>query len=118
MLADGIDRMKTQSGDVTIIAVGGGHFLIDDDLKGAARVVRPEHASVANAVGAAIAQIGAQADRIIDYDAEPRAAALDAMRETLLARVLAAGATRETADRKSTRLNSSHQCASRMPSSA
>lgn len=98
MLADGIDRMKTQSGDVTIIAVGGGHFLIDDDLKGAANVVRPEHASVANAVGAAIAQIGAQADRIVDYDAEPRAAALEEMRETLLARVVAAGATRETAE--------------------
>lgn len=98
MLADGIDRMKTQSGDVTIIAVGGGHFLIDDDLKGAADVVRPEHASVANAVGAAIAQVGAQADRIIDYDVEPRAAALEEMRETLLARVVAAGATRETAE--------------------
>jgi N-methylhydantoinase A/oxoprolinase/acetone carboxylase beta subunit len=84
MLADGIDRMKTQSGDVTIVAVGGGHFLIDDDVKGAAQVVRPDHAAVANAVGAAIAQIGAQTDRIIDYDAEPRAAALEDMRETLL----------------------------------
>lgn len=98
MLADGIDRMKTQPGDVTIIAVGGGHFLIDDDVKGAARVVRPDHAAVANAVGAAIAQVGAQADRIVDYDAEPRAAALAAMRETLLARVVAAGATPETAE--------------------
>lgn len=98
MLADGIDRMKTQSGDVTIIAVGGGHFLIDDDVKGAAQVVRPDHAAVANAVGAAIAQIGAQADRIVDYDLEPRAAALAAMRETLLARVVAAGATRATAE--------------------
>ncbi|MGH6696679.1 hydantoinase/oxoprolinase N-terminal domain-containing protein [Sphingopyxis sp.] len=98
MLADGIDRMKTQSGDVTIIAVGGGHFLIDDDLKGAANVVRPDYASVANAVGAAIAQVGAQTDRIIDYDAQPRAAALEEMRETLLARVVAAGATRETAE--------------------
>src|SRR3546814_11669104 len=82
MLADGIDRMKTQSGDVTIIAVGGGPFLIDDDLKGAARVVRPEHASVANAVGAAIAQIGARADRILAYDAAHRAAALHALRDT------------------------------------
>src|SRR3546814_1151208 len=31
MLADGIDRMKTQSGDVTIIAVGGGHFLSSEE---------------------------------------------------------------------------------------
>jgi N-methylhydantoinase A/oxoprolinase/acetone carboxylase beta subunit len=98
MMADGIDRMKTQSGDVTIIAVGGGHFLIDDKVKGAAEVVRPDHASVANAVGAAIAQIGAQIERIVDYDTEPRAAALDAMREALLARVVAAGGTRATAE--------------------
>lgn len=98
MLADGIDRMKTEPGDVTIIAVGGGHFLIDDDVKGAAQVVRPNHASVANAVGAAIAQIGVQADRIIDYDAEPRTAAIKLMRETLLARIIAAGATSETAE--------------------
>lgn len=98
MLADGIDRMKTQPGDATIIAVGGGHFLIDDDLKGAARVVRPDHASVANAVGAAIAQIGAQAERIVDYDAEPRATALEQMREMLLARVAAAGATPESVE--------------------
>lgn len=98
MLADGIDRMKTQPGDATIIAVGGGHFLIDDDLKGAARVVRPDHAAVANAVGAAIAQVGAQAERIVDYDAEPRAAAIEAMRADLLARVIAAGATPESVE--------------------
>lgn len=96
MLADGIDRMKTQPGDATIIAVGGGHFLIDDDVKGAARIVRPEYASVANAVGAAIAQIGARAERIVDYDAEPRTAALEQMRGELLARVAAAGATPES----------------------
>jgi len=98
MLADGIDRMKTQPGDATIIAVGGGHFLIDDDLKGAARVVRPDHAAVANAVGAAIAQVGAQAERIVDYDTEPRAAVIDQMRATLFARVTAAGATPESVE--------------------
>lgn len=98
MLADGIDRMKTASGDATIIAVGGGHFLIDDDLKGAAEVVRPAHAAVANAVGAAIAQIGAQAEQIVDYDIEPRQAALEKMRKTLLARVIAAGATPESVE--------------------
>jgi N-methylhydantoinase A/oxoprolinase/acetone carboxylase beta subunit len=98
MLADGIDRMKTAPGDATIVAVGGGHFLIDDDLKGAAKVVRPQHAAVANAVGAAIAQIGAQADQIVDYDIVPRQAALETMRQNLLARVIAAGATRESVE--------------------
>lgn len=98
MLADGIDRMKTASGDATIIAVGGGHFLIEDDIKGAAEVVRPDHAAVANAVGAAIAQVGAQAERIVDYDVEPRPVALERMRESLLARAVAAGATPDSVE--------------------
>lgn len=91
MLEDGLDRMKTTAGDATIIAVGGGNFLIGEDIKGAARIVRPPHAAVANAVGAAIAQVGAQIDQIVDYDKTPRDAALARIRETVEARVAAAG---------------------------
>lgn len=98
MLGDGIDRMKTAPGDTTIIAVGGGHFLIDDDLAGASAVVRPDHASVANAVGAAIAQIGAQADQIVDYDIEPRHTVLERMRGDLIARVIAIGGAADSVE--------------------
>lgn len=91
MLEDGVDRMKTTRGDVTILAVGGGSFLVADTLKGAARVVRPPHAAVANAVGAAIAQVGAQAEQIVAYDHTPRAVAIEKMRADVTARVVAAG---------------------------
>ncbi|MBB4630866.1 hydantoinase/oxoprolinase N-terminal domain-containing protein [Sphingosinicella soli] len=91
MFAEGVDRMKTAQGDVPIIAVGGGHFLIDNDLPGATQVLRPPHAAVANAVGAAIAQIGAQLEQIVDYDSVPRHAALERMREAVMARVTANG---------------------------
>src|SRR3546814_9196310 len=80
MVADGIDRMKTAPGPVPVIAVGGGHFLVGDGLPGVAEILRPPHASVANAVGAAIAQIGAQLEQIVDYDTVPREDALAAMR--------------------------------------
>ncbi|WP_411817814.1 hydantoinase/oxoprolinase N-terminal domain-containing protein [Hyphococcus sp. DH-69] len=96
MLEDGVDRMKTSSGDTSIIAVGGGHFFISDTIKGASKVVRPEHASVANAVGAAIAQVGAQIDKIIDYDKVPRDTALAGLRKAVSSRVVAAGAMRDT----------------------
>ena len=49
--------MKTEAGDVTLIAVGGGAFLIPDRLPGVSRVIRVEHGDCANAVGAAIAQV-------------------------------------------------------------
>lgn len=91
MLSDGLDRMKTSQDDATIVAVGGGHVLVGDAIKGAADVIRPPHADVANAVGAAIAQIGAQVEQIVDYDANPRDKALAELREQAMARVISAG---------------------------
>jgi len=91
MLAESMDRMKTARGDVTILAVGGGNFLIPDTLKGAVKVVRPPHAAVANAVGAAIAQVGAQVEQLVRYDNVPRATAIAQLRDEARARVVAAG---------------------------
>ena len=95
MLAETVDRMKTARGDVTILAVGGGNFLIPDTLRGAAKVVRPPHAGVANAVGAAIAQVGAQVEQIVSYDRVPRATAIEQLRGEAHARVAAAGGDAE-----------------------
>ena len=43
--------------DVPVIVVGGGAVLCADALPGASAVHRPEHADVANAIGAAIPQV-------------------------------------------------------------
>lgn len=64
MAADAVDRMKTEAGGVAVLAVGGGAFLIPDDLPGASEVIRVEHGEVANAVGAAIAQVSGECDRV------------------------------------------------------
>src|SRR3546814_2983571 len=60
-------------------------------ISGVAQVLRPPHAAVANAVGAAIAQIGAQIEQIVDYDVLPRTEALDQMRRSVSGRIAAAG---------------------------
>lgn len=91
MLEEGIDRMKTARGDATILAVGGGSFLIPDGLRGVGAVIRPPHAAVANAVGAAIGQVGAQVERIVDYNSVPREIVLDRLRAEARERVIAAG---------------------------
>lgn len=91
MLEDGIDHIKTTPGNVPIVAVGGGNFLVPESLKGALRVIRPEHAPVANAIGAAIAQVGAQVEQIVSYETTSRATALEALRREACARVVAAG---------------------------
>ena len=92
MLEDAVDRMKTIRGDTTVIAVGGGNFLIADALKGSAQVIRPPHAPVANAVGAAIAQVGAQVEHVIAYDSVPRPVALEQAQTEACSRAVAAGA--------------------------
>ena len=63
-LESAIDRIKTSAHDVPVILVGGGNILVGDILAGASRVLRPEHAEVANAIGAAIAQVGGQVERV------------------------------------------------------
>jgi N-methylhydantoinase A/oxoprolinase/acetone carboxylase beta subunit len=91
MLEDGVDRMKTAPGEVPVLAVGGGNFLIPDDLRGVSRVVRPPHAEVANAVGAAIAQAGAQVERVLSYEAMDRQSAIDQVAALAREQVLAGG---------------------------
>lgn len=64
MLEENIDRTKSDSGDVVLLAVGGGAFLVPDGLEGVARVVRVPNGDCANAVGAAIAQVSGEVDQV------------------------------------------------------
>jgi N-methylhydantoinase A/oxoprolinase/acetone carboxylase beta subunit len=64
MIEEHVDRVKTEAGDVTLIAVGGGAFLVPDDLPDVSKVVRLEHGGCANAVGAAIAQVSGEVDQV------------------------------------------------------
>ena len=89
---EGIDRMKTAAADVPVVLVGGGSVLVEKALKGASRVLQPEHAAVANAVGAAIAQIGGEVDRIVAYENTDRAQVLQTVEREATDRAIAAGA--------------------------
>ena len=60
MAADVVDAVKLQKEQVPVLVVGGGAVLYSatgDSIPGASSVNRPEGYSVANAVGAAIAQV-------------------------------------------------------------
>jgi N-methylhydantoinase A/oxoprolinase/acetone carboxylase beta subunit len=91
-IEDAIDRMKTAAGDVTLIVVGGGAFLVPDRLAGVSRVIRVPRGDCANAVGAAIAQVSGETDQI--YRDMPRAAAIAAAEAQANERAVAAGAER------------------------
>lgn len=90
MIAEGMDRMKTEAGDLPLLAVGGGSFLIPDKIEGASEVVRVEHHAIANAVGAGIAQVSGEVDRI--FTGLTRDKALEAAAGEARAKAVAAGA--------------------------
>ncbi|REJ32680.1 MAG: hypothetical protein DIU84_09750 [Bacillota bacterium] len=98
MVEEAVDRMKTSAGPVPVILVGGGSILIHRPLRGVSRVVRPPHHEVANAVGAAIAQISGTVDRVYNLEEMSRSEALEHARREAVERAVAAGARRETVE--------------------
>ncbi|HUC57346.1 MAG TPA: hydantoinase/oxoprolinase family protein [Streptosporangiaceae bacterium] len=97
-LADAIDRVKTAKGDLTLIAVGGGSILIPDELPGVSEVIRPAHFDAANAIGAAIASVSGQVDRIFHFGPGGRKAALDEASAEARDHAVAAGADPDTVE--------------------
>ena len=92
MLAEAIDRVKTSKEDRALVAVGGGSILVPDRIPGISEVIRPEHFDAANAVGAAIASVSGQVDRIFHIGEAGRQAILDEARDEARERAVAAGA--------------------------
>ncbi|HWG68098.1 MAG TPA: hydantoinase/oxoprolinase family protein [Steroidobacteraceae bacterium] len=97
MLEEGLDRVKTGPADVPVILVGGGNIIVNRKLRGASDIIRPELASVANAIGAAIAQVGAEVDRLYSYGDLGRERVLDTIKAAVLHKVAEAGGTPGTA---------------------
>ncbi len=93
-----VDRMKLSGDDVPVALVGGGNILVGDSLAGASRVLRPEHAGVANAIGAAIAQVSGQVERVYSLDSGSRDEAIADCTAAAIARATAAGADPATVE--------------------
>jgi N-methylhydantoinase A/oxoprolinase/acetone carboxylase beta subunit len=89
---EAVDRMKTSAAAVPLVLVGGGSVLLDRELRGVGAVTVPEHAGVANAIGAAIAQVSGTVDRVFSYETMGRDAALSQAREEAVGQAVAAGA--------------------------
>ena len=96
IIADAIDRIKTTPDATPAILVGGGSILLRDAPLGVSRLHRPEHAGVANAIGAAIGQVSGEIDRLymIATPAD-KEAALAEVQELATQRVIEAGGTKE-----------------------
>ncbi|MEZ0117556.1 UNVERIFIED_ORG: N-methylhydantoinase A/oxoprolinase/acetone carboxylase beta subunit [Heyndrickxia coagulans] len=92
MVEEAIDKMKTSAAPVPVILVGGGSVLLPASLKGASRVIRPEHSGVANAIGSAIAQVSGQIEKIYVLDEIGREQALESAKSQAKQEAIKAGA--------------------------
>ncbi|HIH96233.1 MAG TPA: hydantoinase/oxoprolinase family protein [Thermoplasmata archaeon] len=94
MIEEAIDKMKTSGELVPVILVGGGSILLPDRLKGASEIIRPLHFEVANAIGAAIAQVSGEVDRIFSMAGRKRGEILNEGKRMAIEEAVNAGADR------------------------
>jgi N-methylhydantoinase A/oxoprolinase/acetone carboxylase beta subunit len=59
-----VERMRISSQPLPVVGVGGGSILLPEILGDLGKVNRPENFAVANAIGAAIAQVSGEVDRV------------------------------------------------------
>jgi N-methylhydantoinase A/oxoprolinase/acetone carboxylase beta subunit len=93
---EAVDRVRLSSDPLPVIVVGGGRLLVTRPVSGASEMIVPEHYEVANAVGAAIAQVSGEVDRVVSLASLSREAALAEARAEAEARAVKAGADPST----------------------
>lgn len=97
MIEEAIDRMKPSADAVPVVLVGGGSIVAPDNLDGVSEVIRPEHFGAANAVGAALADVAGQVEKLYRVENGPADALADAAQEAH-DRAIMAGAAAKTVE--------------------
>ncbi len=96
MLNAGVRKMNPGKNPLPVVLVGGGAAIVPDSLSAGFEVLRPEYCDVANAIGAAIAQIGGEAERFVSYQTTERETAIEQVRSEAINKAVAAGADMKT----------------------
>ena len=100
MVSRAIESMKTQPDPEALILVGGGAVLLADvqadELAGVSEILRPKHAGVANALGAAVGQASGTVDVMMKLPEKERDDLLAEVIERAKKRAIAAGAIPES----------------------
>ena len=118
MLEDCVERSRLSPDPLPVIVVGGGSILVDGPI-GGLEVIKPNHFAVANAVGAAIAQVSGEVDRVYALAEIGRDQALADAKERATEAAVAAGALRVSRSRSSmSRTCRSPTCPATPPASA
>ena len=88
---DVVDQVKISAHPVPVVLVGGGSILVRNSFDGASNVIRPSNAEVANAIGAAISQVGGQVEKVYSLTDMSRDEALDLAKDEATQKAVEAG---------------------------
>jgi N-methylhydantoinase A/oxoprolinase/acetone carboxylase beta subunit len=93
---DAIERIRTTSDAIPAVLVGGGAIILPPDrydrLHGITKVIRPPNFQFANAIGAAIAQVSGEIDKVFSLEHLTREEALRQAKGMAIEAAIAAGA--------------------------
>ncbi|MBW7921013.1 MAG: hydantoinase/oxoprolinase family protein [Rubellimicrobium sp.] len=95
MLEDAVERARVSPEPLPVIVVGGGSIIVEKPIAGL-DLIKPDHFPVANAVGAAIAQVSGEVDRVYSLSEMSRDAALADAKAQATDAAVAAGARRDS----------------------
>lgn len=93
-----IDKMKTSQGPSPVVVVGGGSIILPSSFDAASEVHKPDHYDVANAIGAAIAQVSGHVDRVFSLDDMSREQMLEKAKKLARQDAIDAGADPDTVE--------------------
>lgn len=96
ILDQNVEMMKPGGKSMPVILVGGGAILVTENLAAASSIQRPENADVANAIGAAIAQVGGECEKLVSYRNISRGDAIEEIKNEATKRAVIAGADKTT----------------------
>lgn len=91
MIEGAVDKMKTSSTEVPIVLVGGGSILVNGDIQGASQLFTPDRSAEANAIGAAMAQVGGLVDKVYSYQKVGREQTIELAKNEAINKALDAG---------------------------
>ncbi|KAM3076099.1 hypothetical protein ACMFMG_006383 [Clarireedia jacksonii] len=95
-LEQAIDHVKTKQGDATAILVGGGSIIVEKQIAGVGKVIRPKYLEVANAIGAAIGKISGIVDTVVTIGEKTMPEEIEEAKALATERCIAAGGDKNT----------------------
>ncbi|GAB3261411.1 hydantoinase/oxoprolinase family protein [Arthrobacter pigmenti] len=97
-LSDAVDQMRTSPEPIPVVVVGGGSILLSGELPLFGEVVLPHDHAVANAIGASIAQVGGEIDKVYTIEPGHRDESLAAVKAEAIDKAISAGANPKTVE--------------------